>query len=80
LPYCQHLFKPVSIKACRDSGYFRPLKRFKITTTRAMMRRIWINPPIVYDVTNPNNQNAIRITASVHSISNLLFKNGSALA
>jgi hypothetical protein len=50
----------------------------RATTIIAITSKIWINPPIVYDVTNPNSQSAIIITAIVYNISDLLF-NGSSM-
>src|SRR5215472_8950592 len=38
------------------------------TTTTATTKRMWMNPPIVYDETYPNNQRTIKITAIVLSI------------
>src|SRR5659263_425922 len=38
------------------------------TTTIAMTRRTWMNPPIVYELTKPTAQRTSRITAMVQSI------------
>ena len=38
-------------------------------TTMAMTRRIWINPPMVYEETKPNAQRMMRITAIVSTLS-----------
>ncbi len=38
-----------------------------------MTSKMWISPWKLYDVSNPNSQNAIRITASVYNISGLLL-------
>ena len=51
--------------------------RRKIITITAITSSMWINPPMVYDETNPNNQSTIKITATVYSISNLLTDNDS---
>src|ERR1700733_7675543 len=37
------------------------------TTTTATTRRIWISPPIVYDVTIPSSHRTTRTTTSVDS-------------
>jgi hypothetical protein len=38
------------------------------TTAIAMISRIWMNPPIVYPLTNPRSHMIIRITNIVHSM------------
>jgi hypothetical protein len=42
--------------------------RFITITTTAMTRRIWINPPIVYEETRPSSQSTSKIIAIVTSI------------
>lgn len=42
------------------------------TTTIAMTSRIWMNPPIVYPLTNPRSHSIIRITKIVQSMFILL--------
>jgi hypothetical protein len=41
---------------------------FTSTTIMAMTSRIWISPPMVYEVTIPNSHITIRITQIVQSI------------
>lgn len=43
------------------------MRRIRITTI-AMTSRMWMNPPIVYEVTNPRSQRTIRTIAIVCSI------------
>jgi hypothetical protein len=42
--------------------------RFIMTTTTAMTRRIWINPPMVYEETRPSTQRISKIIAIVTNI------------
>src|SRR5659263_304911 len=50
------------------------------TTTIAMTRRTWMNPPIVYEVTKPSAQRTSKMTAMVQSIfRNLLPRNSDVL-
>ena len=39
------------------------------TVIMAITSRIWINPPMVYDVTIPRSQSTMRTTQIVHNIS-----------
>jgi hypothetical protein len=42
--------------------------RFITITTTAMTRRIWINPPMVYEETRPSTQRISKIIAIVTNI------------
>ena len=42
--------------------------RFTTITITAITRRIWINPPNVYEEINPTNHKTIRIIATVHNM------------
>src|ERR1019366_9568584 len=42
--------------------------RLMIRITTAITRRMWMKPPIVYDVTSPRSQRTIRITKMVQSV------------
>jgi len=42
--------------------------RFTTITITAITRRIWINPPNVYEEINPTNHKTTRIIATVHNM------------
>ena len=72
----QKLFNPFPLLASflPDAAYaFRPPMTFTRTTIIAITSRIWINPPMVYAVTIPNNHNTIRITQIIQSMTSSIF-------
>src|ERR671919_2321694 len=48
----------------------RPWITRRITTTTAMTSRMWMKPPIVYELTIPRAHRMSKITKIVHSIEN----------
>jgi len=57
-----------------DAAYtFLPPMTFTSTTIIAITSRIWIRPPMVYEVTIPNSHSTIRITQIVQSMTSSLI-------
>jgi hypothetical protein len=52
----------------RDQAALRPWKSLMITVITARTSRMWIRPPMVYEVTIPKSQSTSKITQIVQSI------------
>ena len=55
------------VRAGAQSGR-RPWMIRISTTTIASTSRMWMNPPIVYELTSPRAQSTMRMIAMVHSM------------